>query len=101
MKYDERFCPVEGTVDRGEISVYALSTCGFCKRALAFLRNHSIKFRFIYVDDLPIEEKEDIKAELFNRFNQQVRFPFMVINGERCVVGFTEDEWKEFLGVDK
>ena len=43
MKHEDRFESVDGKVDAGELTVYALSTCGFCKRALAFLRDNSIR----------------------------------------------------------
>jgi glutaredoxin-like protein NrdH len=100
MKHESLFEQVEGTRDLGELTVYALSTCGFCRRALAFLRDNSIRFRFLYVDDQPPEIKEEIKGHILDAFKQQVRYPFLVINNERCLAGFTEDEWKKSLGVD-
>ncbi len=99
MKIEELFESVDGSVDAGDIMIYALSTCGFCKRALAFLRDNSIKFRYIYFDDLQSEEKSEIREHLRNTFNETVRFPFLVYNNERCLVGFDEDEWKSLLGI--
>ncbi|MBN2077453.1 MAG: glutaredoxin family protein [Spirochaetes bacterium] len=99
MKPDELYEFVDGTVDAGDITVYALSTCGFCKRALAFLRKNSITFRYIYFDDLQDEVKSEIREHLMNTFNKTLRFPFLVYNNERCLVGFDEDEWKSLLGI--
>jgi glutaredoxin len=90
---------VDGSVDAGDVTIYALSTCGFCKRALAFLRENSIKFKYIYFDDLQGDVKSEIREHLIGTFNETLRFPFLVHNNERCLVGFDEDEWKSLLGI--
>jgi len=92
------FINEEGKRNRHELTVYALSTCGFCKRALKFLRDNSIKFRYVFYDELPHETKEKLKEELYSRFNQRLSFPFAVIDGNECIVGFTQSDWeKKFL----
>lgn len=99
MKLDEMFESVNGSIDAGDIMIFALSTCGFCKRALAFLRQNSITFRYLYFDDLQDDVKNEIREYLMNTFNKTLRFPFLVYNNERCLVGFDEDEWKSLLGI--
>lgn len=82
-----------------DLVVYALSTCGFCRRGLAFLRDHNIPFRFIYVDKLDYDLKQSIKLELKNKFGKSVAFPFLVIDDKDTLVGFIEEQWRETLGV--
>ncbi|MBN1531512.1 MAG: glutaredoxin family protein [Spirochaetes bacterium] len=101
MKHETLFQQEEGSRNLGELTVYALSTCGFCRRALAFLRERSIRFRYLYVDDQTPEIKEEIKGHLYDTFKQQVRYPFLVINNERFLIGFTEEEWIKTLGVER
>ncbi|MHA1821395.1 MAG: ferredoxin-thioredoxin reductase catalytic domain-containing protein [Promethearchaeota archaeon] len=84
-----------------DITVYALSTCGFCRRGLAFLRDHNIKFRYIYVDKIEYETKRKIKALLREKFQKRVAFPYMVVDEEFVIVGFTEKEWVDKLGIGK
>lgn len=90
----------DGVEKFSDVTVYALSTCGFCKRALKFLRDHKIKFRYIYVDDLEPDDKQELKESLSKQYNSRVGFPFLVINNSRCLVGFTQDEWEQEFSTD-
>ena len=90
----------EGTKDIGkDICVYALSTCGFCRRALQFLRDSECKFKYIYVDKLPYETKQELKAQLKDKYEKRVVFPYCVIDNKDVLVGFVEDDWKQSLGL--
>jgi glutaredoxin-like protein NrdH len=90
----------EGSKDIGkDICVYALSTCGFCRRALQFLRDSECKFRFVYVDKLPFEIKQDVKTKLNDKFQKRVVFPYCVIDNKEVLVGFVEEDWKQTLGL--
>jgi glutaredoxin-like protein NrdH len=93
------FTHEEGRRKGRETTVYALSTCGFCKRGLQFLRDNSVDFSFVYVDDLPLETKNRIKQELRERFKKDVSFPFVVLDGEEALVGFIEPDWKLAFGI--
>jgi len=88
-----------GTQQTRDIVVYALSTCGFCKRALAFLEEKGFAYRYIYVDQLPIETKNEIKKILKERFNENVAFPFAVIDDKEHLVGFIQPDWVRTLGL--
>lgn len=89
----------QGTRRGHDIVVYALSTCGFCKRALAFLDEKGFAYRYIYVDQLPIETKNEIKKILKERFNENVAFPFAVIDDSDHLVGFIQPDWIRTLGL--
>jgi len=82
-----------------EIMVYALSTCGFCKRAIAFLESNNFSYKYLYVDLIPLEVKNTIKQELKERFKENVAFPFAVIDERTHLVGFIEADWKLTLGL--
>ncbi len=86
------------------IKVYALSTCGFCKRALQFLRDNGITFRFVYVDLLAPEVKDQVKSDLVKKYGERLAFPFVVVDEDKenqhVIVGFLQDEFEEiFKGV--
>ncbi|MHA1889163.1 MAG: glutaredoxin domain-containing protein, partial [Promethearchaeota archaeon] len=57
MSSEIPFVEENGKVDHQDITVYALSTCGFCRRGLQFLRDRQVKFRYVYVDKIPYEVK--------------------------------------------
>jgi len=86
------------------IKVYALSTCGFCRRALQFLRDNAIAFKFVYVDLLHPDIKDQVKNDLVNKYGERLAFPFIVLDedteNQRVIVGFLQDEFEEiFKGV--
>ncbi len=91
---------IEGKITDKNIVVYALSTCGFCKRAMSFLQENDFAFNYIYVDEIAFDLKERIKAELKAKFNTRVSFPYAVIDNASILVGFIEIDWrKSLLGV--
>lgn len=80
-----------------DVEVYALSTCGFCKRALKFLNDNQISHRYIHVDQIDIDIKNKVKELLKERFGTHVSFPFAVIDNKETLVGFLEIDWKKTL----
>jgi len=88
------FVKIEGTDTRHDITVYALSTCGFCKRAMAFLDARGFAYRYLHVDKIPVDTKNEIKKELRERFNENVAFPFAVIDDKNHLVGFIQPDWE-------
>jgi glutaredoxin-like protein NrdH len=86
---------VEGR-DKGNIIIYTLSTCVWCKKTKEYLRNLGIGYGYVEVDVLEGEEKENAIEEI-KRWNPACSFPSMVINKEKCIIGFDEKKIKEAL----
>jgi glutaredoxin len=96
MHEDLEFITETGEKNPCDIQIYALSTCGFCKRGLEFLRNNNITFRYIYVDKLDKDLRYRIKRELLDKFEERIAFPYVLVNdGEKILVGFTEQKWTD------
>jgi glutaredoxin-like protein NrdH len=93
------FTTEEGTRADHDVTVYALSTCGFCKRALAHLKYHSVKFRYVYVDLLNADMKQNLKNALADRYKERLVFPFIVIDGDKYCTGFVEEQWNRMLSL--
>ena len=87
---------IAGTHDTHRVMFYGLSTCVWCKRTRKLLEDQDVAFEFVYVDLLEGEEKEAAKAEMFE-YNPKASFPTIVIDGERCIVGYKPDEIKKAL----
>ena len=81
--------------DMGKITLYALSTCIWCKKTRELLSSLGVTFDYIYVDLLKGEERSRAVEEV-KHFNSSVSFPTLVI-GEESIVGFREKEIKEAL----
>ena len=82
-----------------KVMLYALSTCGWCKKAKAFLDEHQVVYKYVYVDKLEGEARDRVMAEV-RRWNSHLSFPTIVIDeGKTVIVGFQEDRLREVLGV--
>lgn len=93
------YTTVQGENTTPHITVYALSTCGFCKRAMTYLEKNKFAYRFIYMDTIPVEVKNEAKRTLKEKFKVDIAFPFATINDSEYLVGFIEADWKRTLGL--
>ena len=93
------FSEQEGTVQEHDLTVYALSTCAFCKKAIRFLQDHDVKFRYIYLDTINPMVKRTVKSELKSRYSSLPVFPVLVIDDREAISGFSEEKWKEILDI--
>ena len=89
----------EGTRDCGNVTIYALSTCGFCRMAMDFLKANSIKFRYVYMDELDYNVRVSIKSELERTYKKSIAYPFMVLENDECTVGFVKGVWESVLNI--
>ena len=84
--------------NKGKIMLYALSTCGWCKKTKELLNDLGVAYSFVYVDILEGNEKENTVDEV-KKWNPRCSFPTLVINDRECIVGFKEEQIKEALGI--
>ena len=78
------------------IMLYALSTCVWCKKVKRLLGDLGLPYEYIDVDTLSGSDKNEV-IEQVKVFNPMSSFPTIIVDGERCIVGFREDEIKEAL----
>lgn len=81
--------------DKGKITLYALSTCIWCKKTKEMLSSLGVGFDYIYVDLLKGKDRAEALEEI-KRYNPSISFPTLVI-GDNVVVGFREKEIREAL----
>ncbi len=81
---------------RGELILYALSTCGWCAKTRKLLDDLGVEYSYVYVDRLPHEEMESAIWEV-EKHNPSGSFPTLVIDGSRAIVGFREADIREAL----
>ena len=79
---------------KGTVMLYALSTCGWCKRTKDLLREIGVEFDYAFVDLLEGKE-QDSAMDTVERFNPSGSFPTLVIDNQKCIVGFKEQEIRE------
>ena len=93
------YTTVDGERSEPSLTVYALSTCAFCAKAMDFLKRNSFAFRYAYVDEVDPELKREFKRQLSNKFDVVVVFPILVVNDEKAYSGFTELIWSRATGL--
>ncbi|MCJ7507421.1 MAG: glutaredoxin family protein [candidate division Zixibacteria bacterium] len=97
MGYEERVKHVSGT-KKGDILMFALSTCVWCKKTKTFLKELGVDYDYVDVDLLGEDEREEAQREM-QRWNPSVSFPTVVIDNKDCIVGYRPEELKEKLGL--
>lgn len=88
---------VEGKKPEKRLRLLALSTCGFCKRAMAFLDSKGLEYEYIYIDKLEPEIKRQIRHYIANEYTKSILYPFLLIGESGYLPGFKEDKWEEQL----
>ena len=84
--------------NRGNIVLYALSTCGWCERTKKFLNGLGVKYSYVDVDLLEGKERESVINEV-RRWNPRCSFPTIVVNEETCIVGYDEAKTRKAIGL--
>ena len=83
--------------NRGKVILYALSTCGWCRKTKDLLNSLGVEYSYIDVDSLDMAEKQIVKDEM-RQWNPACSFPTLVVNDETCIKGFDHEKIKETLG---
>jgi glutaredoxin len=84
--------------NKGKIMLYALSTCGWCKKTKEFLNKLGVEYSYIFVDLVDDSERDKIIADV-RKHNPRNSYPTIIINNNKCIVGYKEDEIKEALNL--
>ncbi len=87
---------IPGSRNEHHVAFYGLSTCIWCRRTRQFLESEKVEFEYVYVDLLHGQEREETVTTI-KQWNPSVSFPTIVVDDERCVVGFKPDKLKEVL----
>lgn len=81
---------VPGKKKKGKIVIYALSTCGWCKRAKQMLKDADIEYDYIDVDLVKGTEDRQKVVDTVKKWNPFKSFPTIVLDDKECIIGFDE-----------
>ena len=79
-----------------KVMLYALSTCGWCRKTKQLLEELGVEYDYEYVDLLRGEEQTKTMDKV-KHWNPACNFPTMVIDNQTCIVGFEETKIREAL----
>ena len=89
---------VLGTNNKHKVLMYALSTCGWCKKTKDFLRNSDVEYEYIDVDLCSVEERAQIREDILKR-GGRLSFPTLIIDDETLITGSNERRIREALDI--
>jgi len=78
------------------IMLYALSTCGWCRKTKELLDSSDVEYDYVYVDKCAGDERDEASRAV-RELNPRGSFPTIKID-DQVVVGFDEERIRELLG---
>lgn len=80
--------------NKKKVVLYALSTCGWCRKTKNLLNRLNIEYQCFEVDLLEEKEREKILKEM-KKYNPNLSFPTLVINDQSIIIGYNEEKIKK------
>ena len=83
--------------DKGSVILVGRSTCPWCQKTKALLANLSVSYYWIDLNNLDQAQSNEVMSAL-TVCSDTSAVPILVINGQKCIVGYQEDQIREALG---
>jgi len=93
-----QFSKVSGKKNDHKVTVYALSTCVWCKMTKQFLNENEISYEFVDVDLLDEEDKQKVRQTITSK-GGSLTYPTTIIDDKVVITGFRKDKLKEALEI--
>lgn len=93
------FTHVDGQ-NKGDVILFALSTCGWCKKTRMYLEENHVEYDYVYVD-LTTGQQRDVVMRELEKYNPDMSFPTLVINGREVIIGYEPDEMAKELDISE
>ncbi len=92
-----QFSKVSGKKADHKVTLYALSTCVWCKMTKQFLGENGVAYEFVDVDLLEDDDREKARQTITSR-GASLSYPTIIVDNT-IITGFRKDKLKEALGV--
>ena len=87
----------KGKVNEKKLTLFALTTCSFCKKARAFLDQHGFSYDYLYMDKLDPDVKKKLKIQFAEKFDKRLTYPTLMIDDTELLTGFIRIAWEKEL----
>ena len=94
-----QFSKVSGKKNNHKVTLYALSTCVWCKLTKQFLNENNVEYEYIDVDLCDEEDKQKIH-EIIQSKGGSLSYPTTIVDDKVVITGFRKDKLKEALKFD-
>ncbi len=93
-----QFSKVSGKKNNHKVTLYALSTCVWCKMTKQYLNENEVEYEFVDVDLLDDNDKSKVHTTIINK-GGALSYPTTIIDDKTVITGFRKDQIKEALGL--
>ncbi len=93
-----QFYKVSGKKNDHRVTLYALSTCVWCKMTKQYLNDNGVEYEYVDVDLLEDKEKQKVHQTILSK-GGTLSYPTTIIDDKTVVTGFRKDQLKEALGL--
>ena len=92
------FTKVEGRNQEHRVRLYALSTCGWCRKLKEFMADRGVAYEYVDVDLCSRDEKREVTLFLRGH-NLPLTFPLTVVDESTFISGYRPEELSRALGL--
>ena len=93
-----QFSKVSGKKNNHKVTLYALSTCVWCKMTKQYLNDNEVEYEFVDVDLLNDDDKSKAHATITGK-GAVLSYPTIIVDDKTVITGFRKDALKEALGL--
>ena len=84
---------------KSAIYYFSLTTCVYCKKGINWLKEREVFFKWLYLDDFPLEKRQEIKIWIQKKYNLKTRMasPFVIFrrdDKDYISNGYDPEYWK-------
>ncbi|HJX05755.1 MAG TPA: glutaredoxin family protein [Candidatus Nanoarchaeia archaeon] len=84
----------------GDIFIFALSTCIWCRKTKQLFKELGVEYSYVDVDMLQGKDQDEAMKEMGKWSNNQ-SFPMIVLDKKKSILGFKEQEIRDYCGRKK
>ena len=93
-----QFSKVYGKKNDHKVTIFALSTCVWCKLTKQFLNDNDVAYEFVDVDLLDENDKNKVHETILSK-GGSLSYPTTIVDDKKVITGFRKDQLKEALGI--
>ena len=87
---------VEGNNRKHKVLMYAISTCGWCRKAKNTLKEMDVEYEYIDVDLCSGEDRQQIRQDIQNR-GGRLAYPTIIVDDKILLTGPSREDLREVL----
>ena len=93
-----RTVKVPGRNNKHKVFMYAINTCGWCKRAKQFLKDNEVEFEYVDVDLCSMADRQKTRQDIQSR-GGMLAYPTVIIDDKILLTGALQDKLREVLEI--